>query len=169
MSAHTHTKHSKLTARLIITMPLNFLITAIEMMILFASGGLLANIIGTLLLKEGVRGNVCIRSAYLHLFSDAVSGMAVIIVKEAIEVIFMTKPPELSIDKIGSEIRAMENTRNIHHVHLWRLNENDTHFTKPNTQTIYINCPLKRSNSISFNFASNVAVIISFLALIKFS
>ncbi|MGD9486696.1 MAG: hypothetical protein AB7W47_01620 [Calditrichaceae bacterium] len=95
MSAHTHAKHFKLTARLIFTMPLNFLITAIEMMIIVDSGGLLANIIGTLLLKEGARGSMIIISAYLHLFSDAVSGMAVIIAKEAFEVILMAKPPEL--------------------------------------------------------------------------
>ncbi|MCP4221167.1 MAG: cation transporter [bacterium] len=48
-------------------------------MIIVASVGLVANIVGTLLLKKGSHGNINIRSAYLHLLSDAVSSAAVIV------------------------------------------------------------------------------------------
>ncbi len=48
-------------------------------MIIVASVGLLANVAGTLLLKSGAKENMNIRSAYLHLFSDAVSSVGVII------------------------------------------------------------------------------------------
>ena len=48
-------------------------------MIIVASIGLAANIAGTLLLRSGAKGNMNIRSAYLHLFSDAVSSLGVII------------------------------------------------------------------------------------------
>ena len=48
-------------------------------MIIVASIGLVANIIGTLLLKSGAADNMNIRSAYLHLFSDAVSSVGVIL------------------------------------------------------------------------------------------
>ncbi|MCP5105047.1 MAG: cation transporter [bacterium] len=48
-------------------------------MIIVASVGLIANVIGTLLLKAGSKDNINIRSAYLHLLGDAVSSVAVII------------------------------------------------------------------------------------------
>ncbi len=48
-------------------------------MIMVASIGLIANVIGTLLLKKGSRDNINIRSAYLHLLGDAISSVAVIL------------------------------------------------------------------------------------------
>ncbi len=48
-------------------------------MIIVASIGLAANILGTLLLRSGAKDNMNIRSAYLHLFSDAVSSVGVIL------------------------------------------------------------------------------------------
>ena len=49
------------------------------LMTLVASVGLLANIIGTLLLKKGASSSMNIKAAYLHLLSDAVSSVAVIL------------------------------------------------------------------------------------------
>lgn len=49
------------------------------LMILVAGIGLIANVVGTLLLKKGSKDNINIRSAYLHLLGDAVSSVAVII------------------------------------------------------------------------------------------
>lgn len=49
------------------------------LMIIVAGIGLVANVIGTLLLKSGSKINMNIRSAYLHLLSDAISSMAVIV------------------------------------------------------------------------------------------
>ncbi len=48
-------------------------------MIIVATVGLLANVAGTLLLKSGAKENMNIRSAYLHLFSDAISSVGVIL------------------------------------------------------------------------------------------
>ncbi len=50
-----------------------------DLMTIVASVGLVANIAGTLLLKKGTEKNINIRSAYLHLLSDAVSSFAVIL------------------------------------------------------------------------------------------
>ncbi len=50
-----------------------------NLMLIVASGGLLVNIAGTLLLKKGSKDNINIRAAYFHLLSDAVSSLAVII------------------------------------------------------------------------------------------
>lgn len=50
-----------------------------ELMIIVATIGFAANVVGTLLLKRGSRENINIRAAYLHLLSDAISSVAVII------------------------------------------------------------------------------------------
>lgn len=50
-----------------------------SIVIIVASIGLVANIIGTLLLKRDSEGSINIRSTYLHLLSDAFSSLAVII------------------------------------------------------------------------------------------
>ena len=49
------------------------------MMITVAGIGLVANVVGTLLLKKGSKGNINIRAAYLHLLGDAISSVVVII------------------------------------------------------------------------------------------
>jgi cobalt-zinc-cadmium efflux system protein len=130
------------------------------LMILVATVGLIANVVGTLLLKKGSKENINIRAAYLHLLSDAVSSVAVIIgglfiyyleiywvdplltvfisiyilwesmkiVKEAINVLMMGSPESIDIKNIQSEIEAIEGVENIHHVHIWRLNEKTVHF-----------------------------------------
>lgn len=49
------------------------------LMFIVASFGLIANLIGTWLLRRGAQSNLNIRSAYLHLLSDAVSSVAVIL------------------------------------------------------------------------------------------
>jgi len=50
-----------------------------RLMLVVASFGLVANLIGTWLLHRGAQNNMNIRSAYLHLLSDAVSSVAVIL------------------------------------------------------------------------------------------
>jgi len=129
-------------------------------MIIVASIGLAANIAGTLLLKAGAKDNMNIRSAYLHLFSDAISSVGVIIggifiyyyqiywidpvitvlislyiikesweiVKEAIRILMMAAPDEISIQKIEEEIVKIDGIDSIHHVHFWKVNEKDIHF-----------------------------------------
>jgi cobalt-zinc-cadmium efflux system protein len=130
------------------------------LMIIVASIGLLANVIGTLLLQKGAKGSMNIRAAYLHLMSDAVSSVAVIIgglfiyfynvywidpvltvlislyiikasysiVKEATKVLMMAAPENLSINEIEKGILELDEIQNIHHVHLWRVNDKEIHF-----------------------------------------
>ena len=49
-----------------------------RLMMIVASVGLAANVTATLLLRRGARDNMNIRSAYLHLLSDAISSIAVV-------------------------------------------------------------------------------------------
>jgi len=50
-----------------------------QMMFIVAAIGLVANVIGTLLLRRGARSSMNIKATYLHLLTDAVSSVGVII------------------------------------------------------------------------------------------
>lgn len=125
-----------------------------------AAVGLLANIIGTALLRKGSDQNINMRAAYFHLLSDAVSSLAVIIgavfimvfnitwidpaltilislyilkeayeiVKESVDVIMMSTPPDIDITEVERALQKVLGVKNIHHVHLWRMNDADIHF-----------------------------------------
>ncbi len=127
------------------------------LMMTVAGIGLAANVIGTLLLKKGAAGSLNIRSAYLHLLSDAVSSVAVIlggaaiyywdiywidpvltvlislyilkesfgILRESVNVIMMGSPENVDLREIKKTVEAVDGVNNLHHVHLWRLNEHD--------------------------------------------
>lgn len=131
-----------------------------SLMLIVASVGLVANVIGTLLLKRGSKGNINIRAAYFHLLSDAFSSLAVIIgaafimaynitwidpaltilislyilketysiVKEAVDVIMMSVPPEIDLNGLQKALESVHGVKNIHHVHLWKMNDSDIHF-----------------------------------------
>jgi len=131
-----------------------------NLMLIVAVVGLIANVVGTLLLKKGSQGNINIRAAYFHLLSDAVSSLAVIlgavfimmfnitwidpaltimislwilkqtyeIVKESVNVIMMSTPPDIDINEVQRAIEAVPGVKNIHHVHLWKMNDSDIHF-----------------------------------------
>ncbi|MGE0021925.1 MAG: cation diffusion facilitator family transporter [Draconibacterium sp.] len=129
-------------------------------MLIVATVGLAANVIGTLLLKKGSESNLNIRAAYFHLLSDAVSSLAVIIgavfiifykiywidplltilisvyilketysiVKESVEIVMMSSPHGIEINDVKTLVESIGGVKNIHHVHLWKMNDNDTHF-----------------------------------------
>jgi len=129
-------------------------------MLAVASVGLAANIAGTLLLRRGAEGDMNIRSSYLHLLSDALSSMGVIlggifiyffsafwidplltvlislyilkesytIVKEASKIGLMASPPNISLDTIKNRLEEIDEIINVHHGHLWQLDEKEVHF-----------------------------------------
>ena len=130
------------------------------LMIVVALIGLAANTIGTLLLRAGAKDNMNIRSAYLHLLSDAVSSVGVIIggiaiylwniywidplltvlislyiikesyhiLKEALDIVLMASPGGISIEEISEKLMRIDGINNIHHVHLWQMDEHNIHF-----------------------------------------
>lgn len=130
------------------------------LMLAVAVVGLVANVIGTMLLRKGARVNINVRAAYVHLLSDAVSSCAVIIgaicimafnvgwidpvltilialyilketydiVKESVDVIMMSSPSEIDINGLQKSIEAVAGVRNMHHVHIWKLNDTEIHF-----------------------------------------
>jgi cobalt-zinc-cadmium efflux system protein len=50
-----------------------------------------------------------------------------LIVKEAVNVLMMGTPETVSMGNIREEIEDIPGVKNIHHVHIWRLNERDIH------------------------------------------
>jgi len=50
------------------------------------------------------------------------------IVKEALDVIMMSSPAGINLDDLKILVEKIPGVINIHHVHLWKLNDNDTHF-----------------------------------------
>ena len=50
------------------------------------------------------------------------------IVKESVDIIMMSKPARIDLDEVKKLIEDIEKVRNIHHVHLWKMNDNDIHF-----------------------------------------
>ncbi len=130
-----------------------------QLMVMVAGIGLLANTLGTLLLKTGARDNMNIRSVYLHLLSDAVSSAGVIlgglaiyfwsvywidplltvlissyilresfhILQKALDIVLMASPETISLTDIRQKLNTLEGVNNLHHVHLWQMDEHDIH------------------------------------------
>jgi cobalt-zinc-cadmium efflux system protein len=50
------------------------------------------------------------------------------IVKESVDVIMMSSPPAIDMNDLQQVIEGIPGVRNVHHVHVWRLNDTDIHF-----------------------------------------
>ncbi len=99
------------------------------------------------------------RSAYLHLFTDMMASVAVLIggllmkfyglfwvdslltfaiaiylifvgfdlLKDSFKVLMLFTPDHIAIQNIVKEVQAINQVKNIHHIHVWQLNEEETH------------------------------------------
>jgi len=47
---------------------------------------------------------------------------------DAVKVLLLFSPPGLSIEAISKKVCAMEEVKNIHHVHVWQMGEGDIYF-----------------------------------------
>lgn len=122
--------------------------------------GILANGFSVLLLKKDATHNLNMKSAYVHLLTDMLTSVAVliggIIMKyyhiywidavltllisiylvymswqifiESLKILMLFAPDHIVINDIEKEILQIEGIKNIHHVHIWQLNENNCHF-----------------------------------------
>ncbi len=130
-----------------------------QIMFIVAGIGLLANILSVLLLRKGSKGNINIRSAYIHLIGDSLSSVAVIIsgiliyyfewywvdpvitiaigiyilietwaiLKESVDILMQATPKNINIENIKRELEKFQEIDNIHHIHVWNLNDNLIH------------------------------------------
>lgn len=122
--------------------------------------GIIANGLSVLLLKSDSENNMNMRSAYLHLFTDMLASIAVLIggllmkfyevfwvdsvltlvialyliwvgfdlLKDSFHVLMLFAPETIPVQEIVKEIQYLDEIKNVHHVHVWQLNEDETHF-----------------------------------------
>lgn len=130
------------------------------LMIIVSAVGLLANLISVLILHSDKKKNINIKAAYLHLFGDTLSSVAVLIggifiwlwqvywldpvltvliglyiiketysiLKETIDILMQSVPTKIDLEAIHSELEQIDEIRDIHHVHVWSLDDRRIHF-----------------------------------------
>lgn len=121
--------------------------------------GILANGFSVLLLKKDADKNMNMRSAYLHLLTDMMASVAVLIggllmkfysifwidsvltfviavylifvgyklLKESTRVLMLFTPSDMPVKEMVEKINKLKGVDNMHHVHIWQLNENEVH------------------------------------------
>ncbi|WP_299121319.1 cation diffusion facilitator family transporter [uncultured Winogradskyella sp.] len=121
---------------------------------------ILGNGFSVLLLKQNAEDNMNMKSAYLHLLTDMMASVAVLVggllmkfyqiwwidsvltfaialyliwmgfdlLKESTKVLMLFTPDDIPVDEIVKEINAFEDIKNVHHIHVWQLNEAEIHF-----------------------------------------
>lgn len=121
--------------------------------------GILANGFSVFLLKAESKNNMNMKSAYLHLLTDMLASIAVLIggilmkylqifwidafltfaiaiyliyvgydlLKDSTRVLMLFTPNTLQVQKIVDSISKLPSIKNVHHVHIWQLNESEVH------------------------------------------
>ncbi len=134
---------------------------------------IVANTLSVFLLKKDAKNNINMRSAYLHLLTDALVSVAVLIgglvmkyyhiywvdptitliisvyllylswdiLLESTKMLMLFAPKGLSIKDIENSILRFDEVKNLHHVHLWQLNDKD----------IYIEAHIEFKNDIKLS------------------
>ncbi|HLN55997.1 MAG TPA: cation diffusion facilitator family transporter [Bacteroidales bacterium] len=128
-----------------------------SIVIMLAALGILLNGLSLLFIKKDSEGNMNIRAAFLHLFADMLTSVAVLagglliwyfgwlwidgvltiiiavwliysswgIFYKAIRIFMQFTPAHINIEEIAREITSINGVRNIHHVHVWQLDEHE--------------------------------------------
>ncbi|QAA32731.1 cation diffusion facilitator family transporter [Clostridium manihotivorum] len=128
--------------------------------IIVAIVGLLGNSFSALFLKQGSKNSINIKSSYLHMLSDALSSVAVIIagivikyftiywidpvltifinvvilkssygvLKESIDILMQGTPIDTNMEAMEKDLLNIEGIKGVHHIHVWRLDENNNVF-----------------------------------------
>lgn len=121
--------------------------------------GILANGFSVLLLRSHSTTNMNMRSAYLHLFTDMMASVAVLVggvlmyfyqlywidplltvlialylvymgfdlLRSSTRVLMLFTPDSIRVQEIVEAISTIEPIKNVHHVHIWQLNEDEVH------------------------------------------
>ncbi len=121
--------------------------------------GIVANGLSVLLLKSDADKNMNMKSAYLHLFTDMLASIAVLIggllmkfygifwidsllslaialyliwvgydlLKDSVRVLMLFTPEHVEVKEMVESVCSIEGIKNMHHVHIWQLNEDEVH------------------------------------------
>ena len=128
-----------------------------QWVIWLAAGSIAVNGLSVLFIRKDAEGNMNIRSSLLHLFSDMMTSVAVLlgglamnyfqwywvdslfsvlialyllysswgILKASIKIMMQFTPDEVDVDKMVAGISKISGIKNIHHVHLWQIDEHE--------------------------------------------
>lgn len=131
-----------------------------NLMISLALASIIVNGLSALFIRKESHDNINMRSAYVHLFGDMLTSVAVLagglaikylqwnwtdsvfsiaiavyllwlswkIFRSSLRIIMQFTPEEIDIKKIACEIENIHGVRNIHHVHVWQINDHDMMF-----------------------------------------
>jgi len=122
-----------------------------------AVGSIVVNGLSVLFIRKDADGNMNIRSSLLHLFSDMMTSVAVLlgglamkyfhwywvdplfsvliamyllysslgILKSSLKIIMQFTPDDVNVDEMTKTISKIPGIKNIHHVHLWQIDEHE--------------------------------------------
>ena len=122
--------------------------------------GIAVNGFSVLLLKKDAKNNLNMKTAYLHLLTDMLTSVAVLIggllmkyyqvywvdatltllisfyliylswgiLLTSLKILMLFAPEHIKIDEVVNEVAKVEGIKNVHHVHIWQLNDHDCHF-----------------------------------------
>jgi cobalt-zinc-cadmium efflux system protein len=131
-----------------------------DWVIWLAIASIIVNGLSVLFIRNDIHGNMNIKSAYLHLFSDMLSSIAVLIggllmkylhwfwvdtvfsvgiaiyllytswaiFKSSLQIIMQFTPSHIDLKTICNSIETIPLVKNVHHVHMWQINEHDIMF-----------------------------------------
>ena len=131
-----------------------------DILIYFAIASIIFNLISVIILHKDSRNSLNIKSAYLHLFTDVLTSIAVMIggflmkyygiyridsilsvaiaiylifssyklLIESIKILMQFTPKEIDIQNVCDKVCVIGGIENIHHVHLWQLNDKELFF-----------------------------------------
>lgn len=128
-----------------------------QVMFIVAIVGLIGNFVTAVLLHRGSKESINLKSAYLHILSDGLSSIGVIIagfliiqyqwffvdtiltliiagyilvqsfgmLKQTINILMEASPTHLDAKEIADRISKLDGVENMHHVHIWNLDESN--------------------------------------------
>jgi cobalt-zinc-cadmium efflux system protein len=128
-----------------------------NIVIYLAAAGAVLNGLSLIFIRKEAQTNMNFRSAYLHLFMDMLTSLAVLlggviirifgfylidsiltilislyliysswgIFYNAIRIFMQFTPSHIDIEEIAVQITSLSGIKNIHHVHVWQLDENE--------------------------------------------
>ncbi|WP_299246951.1 cation diffusion facilitator family transporter [uncultured Aquimarina sp.] len=130
-----------------------------QTVIILSSVAIVGNGISVLLLKKDSKVNMNMRSAYLHLITDMMASVAVLLggllmkfyqifwidslltfiiaiylivvgydlLKSSFKILMLFTPEKIAVKEIVKVVNNLPEVKSIHHVHVWQLNEEETH------------------------------------------
>ncbi len=131
-----------------------------NLVIWLALGSIVVNGLSVLFIKKDAEGNMNMKSAYLHLFGDMMTSIAVLIggilmkyfhifwidpvfsiliaiyllylswdiFKSSLKIMMQFSPEHIDIKEIAKEVAKIKDVKNLHHIHIWQINEHDIMF-----------------------------------------